>query len=310
MSRRNSKEEKARRRLENAWKKDRYVPIPTPEEYIKHIGFVPNDPFFYNSAIAGDLNGQDFAFRTKTQLLDYVETQDFFLKKVGTKSGDTCIEISCYYIPEEENCFANKEEVEEEVGYDQKTIERWKREQNIPEETELGEGDTAFFDMNKAEKEIRQSLYLVRHRYIDKNICKNEADIKRRNPCFHNINTLWVPLEEIKNLPDKRGFTDDEKVYFAKFYESIQPLDEEELERTLSLSSPSLIERAYETNDEGEVIIEEFFNKEGISIGFQPKKKRESWLRTFIPFPVVPDKKGLRIGGAPDTVNLMTGEVS
>jgi len=58
------------------------------------------------------------------------------------------------------------------------------------------------------------------------------------------------------------------------------------------------------------VIIEEFFNKEGISIGFQPKKKRESWLRTFIPFPVVPDKKGLRIGGAPDTVNLMTGEVS
>ena len=72
--------------MENAWKKDRYVPIPTPEEYIKHIGFVPNDPFFYNSAIAGDLNGQDFAFRTKTQLLDYVETQDFFLKKVGTKS--------------------------------------------------------------------------------------------------------------------------------------------------------------------------------------------------------------------------------
>ena len=109
MSRRNSKEEKARRRLENAWKKDRYVPIPKPEEYIKHIGFVPNDPFFYNSAIAGDLNGQDFAFRTKTQLLDYVETQDFFLKKVGTKSGDTCIEISCYYIPEEENCFANEE---------------------------------------------------------------------------------------------------------------------------------------------------------------------------------------------------------
>ena len=71
MSRRNSKEEKARRRLENAWKKDRYVPIPTPEEYIKHFGFVPNDAFFYNSAIAGDLNGQDFAFRTKTQLLDY-----------------------------------------------------------------------------------------------------------------------------------------------------------------------------------------------------------------------------------------------
>ena len=49
-------------------------------------------------------------------------------------------------------------------------------------------------------------------------------------------------------------------MYFAKFYESIQPLDEEELERTLSLTSPSLINQAYETNDEGEVIIEEFFN--------------------------------------------------
>ena len=64
----NSREEKAKK-IENAWKLDRYSPIPTPDEYISHIGFVPNDPFFYNSAVASIINGKQFAFRTKINLL-------------------------------------------------------------------------------------------------------------------------------------------------------------------------------------------------------------------------------------------------
>ena len=75
MSRKNSKEAKARRRLENAWKETRYTPIPKPEEYISHIGFIPNDPFFHNSCLAATQSGcEEFAFRTKNQLIDFVET--------------------------------------------------------------------------------------------------------------------------------------------------------------------------------------------------------------------------------------------
>ena len=89
MSRKNSREEKARRRLENAWKLDRYSPIPTPDEYISHIGFVPNEPFFYNSAVASIINGQQFAFRTKNQLVDYVLIEYF--KNIDT--NDTALEL-------------------------------------------------------------------------------------------------------------------------------------------------------------------------------------------------------------------------
>ena len=54
MSKRNSKEAKAERRQKYLAKQDRFSnPVAKPEQdYIHHYGFVPNDPFFENAAVA------------------------------------------------------------------------------------------------------------------------------------------------------------------------------------------------------------------------------------------------------------------
>ena len=296
MSRKNSKEEKARRRLENAWKATRYTPIPTPEEYINHFTFIPDEPFFYNSAIAAR-GEEDFAFRTKNQLVDFVENIDFPMKKVVTKAGKSFVEVSVYFHTDAEDCVKEEADFSEEEA---KKIGFTKYE---------GDDFGGVLSMKKAKKGNVTALYLVRHRIIDGDWIKDQSDYTRKNPRFSSLNTLWVPLDEVKNLPTGL-FTDDERIHYAKMFETLQPLDEEELERLFSASNGSSLKENYETNEEGEIIIEEFFNEKGQSIGFQPKKKRESWLRTFHAFPVTTKGKKLMIGIEPDTSNLLTGQVN
>ena len=79
MSKRNSRKAKQERREKSAWKTNRYTPCPIPEnDYIIHSGFIPNHPFFHNSAVATIWeDGGRLALRTKSQLLDFIETTDY-----------------------------------------------------------------------------------------------------------------------------------------------------------------------------------------------------------------------------------------
>ena len=61
----------------------------------------------------------------------------------------------------------------------------------------------------------------------------------------------------MENLPEGL-FTDDERVYFGQGDERLQPMDEEELDRLLSVASQENLVERYETNEDGEVIIDEF----------------------------------------------------
>ena len=74
--------------------------------------------------------------------------------------------------------------------------------------------------------------------------------------------------------------------------------------------SESVLHEYYETNEDGEIIIDEFFNDEGKSIGFQPRKTRETWLRMFHPFPIQYKRGKLMIGAAPETENILTKQTN
>ena len=298
MSRKNSREEKARRRLENAWKLDRYSPIPTPDEYISHIGFVPNDPFFYNSAVASIINGQQFAFRTKNQLVDYVNTQDFWTKECLTKSGKSYVEVSCYYLIDKK---ARKNAYTPNGSFTKEEVKKFRREQNIATDVKAGG-----FSLKESQEGNPTALYMVRHKMIDGKIVKDENDWKAKNPCYTGFNTIWVDLDEVENLPEGL-FTDDERVYFGQGDERLQPMDEEELDRLLSVASQENLVERYETNEDGEVIIDEFECFDG-KTAYQPRKKRETWLSCFLPLPVDLKKNAIHIGGAPQLQNILSGE--
>ena len=205
MSRKNSREEKARRRLENAWKLDRYSPIPTPDEYISHIGFVPNDPFFYNSAVASIINGQQFAFRTKNQLVDYVNTQDFWTKECLTKSGKSYVEVSCYYLIDKK---ARKNAYTPNGSFTKEEVKKFRREQNIATNVKAGG-----FSLKESQEGNPTALYMVRHKMIDGKIVKDENDWKAKNPCYTGFNTIWVDLDEVENLPE--GLFTDEREFIS-----------------------------------------------------------------------------------------------
>ena len=75
MSKRNSKEAKEARRQKYLAKQERFTnPVAKPEQdYIQHYGYIPNEPFFENAAVAWDTSDMKAVFRTKQQLIDYVK---------------------------------------------------------------------------------------------------------------------------------------------------------------------------------------------------------------------------------------------
>ena len=75
MSKRNSKEAKEARRQKYLAKQERFTnPVAKPEQdYIQHYGYIPNEPFFENAAVAWDTSDMKAVFRTKQQLIEYVK---------------------------------------------------------------------------------------------------------------------------------------------------------------------------------------------------------------------------------------------
>ena len=95
MSKRNSPEAKAERRQKYLAKQNRFSnPVAKPEQdYIHHYGFVPNDPYFENAAVAINQPDMKAVFRTKQQLQEYIETGNVD-ELLCTRSGKS----GCLYL--------------------------------------------------------------------------------------------------------------------------------------------------------------------------------------------------------------------
>ena len=276
MSKKNSRKEKAKRREKNAWKIARHTPCPIPEDdYILHKGFVPNLPIFQNTAVATVWDdGKRFALRTKSQLLDFIEKTDYPFEKISGTSGKRFIHISVYYLF---NDFSKVCRYKRSLG--KTNAETMMRTQFIEFDGTLNEG---YEDEN-----FNRCLYCFRPQIVGTSLSKDKEEHYLNNPHYNTYNTLNVPFEEIDNLPDGR-WTKDDFIKFAKLDESITPLRDDELENWFEATSKedAIKEGAYETNEEGDVLINEYqgIDRNGKKRTFyQPRKTENTYLTSFHP---------------------------
>jgi hypothetical protein len=252
MSKRNSKEAKQQRRKNYEEKQSRFSnPCPHPEkDYLRHFGYVPNEPFFHNAAVAACDSKMKVAMRTKEQLIDYVENHD--LKPMGTRSGKGIFHISLF-----------------------KTAD-YKITKSDGEQWYVSE---------KPQSKVEKSYYIIREnigRIHGQEFDENEW--KRENPFYEQLNTFMVPAENIKNLPDLAP-TDEELIAIGKEDEAVQPLNEMELDQLLSQSKEYALRENYMFNDDGLIIDE--FKGEGGETYYQPRKKDKSWLHCVFSTPFI-----------------------
>lgn len=249
MSKRNSKEAKAQRREKYMEKQKRFSNnCPKPDEYIRHYGYIPNDPYFRNSAIACNTADMKAAFRTKQQLLDYIKDEEVDELVCG-RSGKAIIYISAF-----------------------KTNDAWKLSSKRLDMTK--EGST-------------KCLYLIRHTDKFCGVLGGpKVDMKEWkvwNPFYTELNTYMVQKEHIKDLPDIDP-TDEEVILLGKRDEAVSPLTEMELDDYLASAKESNLRRFYEHNEDG-LIIDEFPSPDGQTY-YQPRKNDECWMRCTMFMPI------------------------
>ena len=274
MSKRNSKEAKRlRRELKAKLAERRYAEdmrniesVPMPDEYIKHRGHIPNIPFFQNCAFAVHSKEMKLALRTKKQLVDYVENNPD-KQVVGSKTGNSMIRISFVYP------ISKKEIFQDGLGN-----YSWK-----PTRDENG----APYQPLKKGEDNSQQLYQVIHCISENMGEKGEENLdvwKRNNPFYSNSNSIFLNLEDVHKLPEKR-LTRDELIYFAKADEALTPMDEEEIENFLSTYKESDLKEHYE-HYKGQLVIDEFSGIDGETL-YQPRKTDLSWAYSIFNAPLV-----------------------
>ena len=276
MSKRNSKEAKQKRRTSYEEKQLRFSnPCPHPEkDYLRHFGYVPNEPFFYNSAVAVCNDGMKLAMRSKQQLIDYVkETKP---RPIQTRSGKGIFYISLF----------------KNADYKLST-----------------KGDKDYMS-KRPDKEVEKSYYIIREN-VGCAIGEpyEEKEWWRNNPFYESLNTFMIPEEKLKDLPELAP-TDEELIDIGKEDEAVQPLNEMELDQFLSQSKEHALRKGYEFNDDG-LIIDEFICKNG-TILYQPRKKDECWLQCVFCIPFVIGNRGLGIPNLRDNMQVIqanTGEI-
>lgn len=261
MGKKNSKEAKALRKAKVQSKRNKFNnPVPRPEEYVKHFGYVPNEPRFYNAAIAWSNSQMNLALRTKEQIVSYVKEgiEEGYVKPIGTRSGKQVVYISCF------------------------------RTGNYSISNEVN-GMT--FNCSSAEEE--KSFYAIRH--IEDigsgyGLSFDNKKFELNAPFYFPLNTFMVPVDSLDKLPDKAP-TDKELVALGKQDESVQAMNEHELDNLLCASNESELRENYEFNENG-LIIEEFHGEDG-EILYQPKKKEETWLKCTLSMPFMVVDKGI-----------------
>ena len=262
MSKRNSREEKSRRREKLAKKRAKFNnPCPRPEEYIKHFGFIPNEPYFHNAALAWEGSDMRFAIRTKEQLVEYAEREE--TKWLGSTSGKKIAYVSIFHTGGKESDLRDSKNITTEVED---------------------------FDYSS-----QQYLYLFRDRESfaigigSKAERKSLKEWERVNPFFNELNTFCLTKKDIKNLPAHRTHH-SEITELAKKDEEYNAMREEELDRFLADKKESVLRKHY-VFEEGGLVIDEFEGREGTTL-FQPKKTEESWKVMGFSIPINVTKKG------------------
>lgn len=261
MGKKNSKEAKALRKAKVQSKRNKFNnPVPRPKEYVKHFGYVPNEPRFYNAAIAWSNSQMNLALRTKEQIVSYVKEgiEEGYVNPIGTRSGKQVVYVSCFRTGD----------------YSVST-----------------ESNGLFFDCSNAKEE--KSYYALRHVEDFGSSCGESFDNKNfelNAPFFFQLNTFMIPVDNLDSLPEKAP-TNEELIALGKQDESVQAMNELELDNLLCASNESTLRENYEFNENG-LIIEEFNGEDG-EVLYQPKKKEETWLKCTLSMPFMVVDKGI-----------------
>ena len=267
MSKRNSREAKLLRREELAKKRAKFDnPCPKPKEYIKHFGFIPNEPYFQNAALAWEGSDMRFAIRTKDQLVEYAEREE--TKWLGSTSGKMINYVSVFHTGGKESDLRSSKNISTEIeDFD------YSSQQYL---YLLRERDTFAVSVGSGDQ----------HPFRDE---KSQQEWKRVNPFFNELNTFCLTKEDIKNLPTHRTHH-SEVTELAKKDEEYNAMREEELDRFLA-DKPESILRKYYAYEDGGLVIEEFEGRNGTTL-YQPKKTEESWKVMGYSIPINVTKKG------------------
>ena len=262
MSKRNSREEKSRRREELARKRAKFDnPCPKPNDYVKHFGFIPNEPFFQNAAIAWDTSEMRLVLRTKEQLVEYANSLESN-EWVNTTSGDDCAYVSVFHTGDKQSIMINKNITMYDNEYDYST--------------------QRYFYIFRHIEDIGAAIGKTQR---DK---KYDLEYKRKNPFYYTFNTFYMTKEDIKTLPSFR--TDKDTITkLSKKDESYTPLREDELDRLLAGTKESYLRENY-VFEEGGLVIDEFEVREGQTL-YQPRKKEETWKKCSVSVPFYLEKE-------------------
>jgi hypothetical protein len=239
---------------------------------LRHFGFIPNEPFFHNSAVAWDTPDMKVCLRTKQQVLEYVKEGK--AEGLLTRSGKKCLYVSLF-----------------------KTSSEYKIEKGM-----LNASPKA-----KAYYIVRHPSLMCS--YIGKK-APSIKEWSYHNPFFNKTNSYLLPMEELENVLTDDEPTDEERIAIGKWDEAVQALNEEELDKLLATGNEANLREYYEYQN-GELIIDTFAGAEG-EVLYQPRKKDSTWLKCvgIHPFMVQESSLVVLAPEALDTQNLYTGKVS
>jgi len=274
MSKRNSKEAKQQRREANMWKKTKFSnPCPKPENgYYKHFGYIPDEPYFHNSAVAWNTPDMRLSLRTKQQLLEYVKEGN--VEAMLTRSGKPVVYLSFF-----------------------KSSEDYKIKNGMMNVSAKGK---AYYMVRHFK--LSCSLMGVK--------TPKREDWRISNPFFSKLNTYMVPIDELETLLTDDEPTDEERIAIGKCDEAVQALNEEELDRLLASANEAQLREHYEYHN-GEPIIDTFISEKGETF-YQPRKKDSTWLKcvSVLPFMIEGTSFIIPAAEAVESQNIHTGKVS
>ena len=275
MSKKNSREAKLLRREKLAKKRAKFNdPCPIPNDYGKYWGYIPNEPYFRNSAFAWNEPDCRFALRTKEQLVEYVKRED--TDWLYGRTGKAINYVSVFHTGED--------------------IENLLNPENIHTEQE---------DFDYSQQKYYYLLRELKHfaGVIGSNYPSNRKEWESKNPFYNSLNTFCLTKKDIKKLPSVRTNHSD-VVELAKKDEEYNGMTEEELDNFIA-DIPEHLLREHYVFEEGGLVIDEFEGegrKGGITL-YQPKKKEETWknMGASIPFHIT--DKGIAVAQM-DTRNI------
>jgi len=276
MSKKNSREAKLLRKEKYAKKRARFNdPCPRPEEYGKHWGYIPNEPYFQNAAYCWNERDMRFAFRSKDQLVEYVKRED--RDWLGSRIGEGVNYVSVFHTGED-------------------TDKLFKYSNVHCKDKDFDYSTQKYYYLLRELKDLAGIVGKKRTKSWDK-------EWKVKNPFYTTLNTFCLTIDDIENLPSVRN-NFSEITELAKLDEKYNAMAEEELDNFIA-DIPEVNLRKHYVFEEGGLVIDEFKGETGLTL-YQPRKTPETWESVGMSFPFKLVKGGGIAVAKPDTCNLNT----